>query len=754
MKESFVDCLRRFIASLNALNLYKADHPSAVAAIEDLARTLRGLTETRERIAFAVGENKLRFEDEQTDANNQMFSKFALFLKRRGIAGLSVAPGFTASELIAALEVIATDPKILREQGGISKVLAAREVARLRISEIDYQRILEREGEEEGERQAAAPDAEQIWGPIVTSYLLGESLELKEGEAHHLPRLVEDPQAFHGLTKHLLDRHALISESSSPASRAKALGEAFQKLTTHILTDAPQKRGELIKILAGEVYGLDPLVRFEFLLNEIHSGEVDGGGDLINELIGQFSDSQIVEIIASATVEEKRVSKKTLKVFNRLAPKTDKKEKILSMMREQYEKLGSQGSYFLELWSVVQDLLVTDADREFMDAEYLKSLESFSEEPFPIDEDGLRDLPVKGELLDSLREDKVQAQMVDVILDIFKLEDDPNECFNTIMDLETYVEMFLCSGQYDKATNVLFTVGADSQETSPQSSFKREISTSMIRRTSSSDAVKRLIGNLQSVHSHQMAIVADLFRLLNENTAQLLIEALANGSGIARQKISYVLTEMGAKALPELVNWLTDSRRLLVQTVVEILGNIRDRRVVGLLGAQLSHPHPAVRREVVKSLGKIGGPKAHRLLMSALDHEDEDVKRLAIRILGQAASREAMRFATPQMLQIISQKNPFGRKNALFREVIRVLGSLRAEEAVPHLEQLLKRRAWFARAKNTELSMRAARALGQIGTKRAIEVLREGARDRRRVVRMACEQTINSVQAASEEQGD
>lgn len=78
VKEAFVDCLRRFVASLNALNLYAADHPSAVAAIEGLARALRGLTETRERIALAVGENKLLFEDEQTDANNLMFSKFAL----------------------------------------------------------------------------------------------------------------------------------------------------------------------------------------------------------------------------------------------------------------------------------------------------------------------------------------------------------------------------------------------------------------------------------------------------------------------------------------------------------------------------------------------------------------------------------------------------------------------------------------------------------------------------------------------------
>jgi len=251
-----------------------------------------------------------------------------------------------------------------------------------------------------------------------------------------------------------------------------------------------------------------------------------------------------------------------------------------------------------------------------------------------------------------------------------------------------------------------------------------------------------------------MAIAADIFRLLSETTAQLLIEALANGSGIARQKISRLLTEMEAKALPELVNWLNDPRPPVVQTVVEILGNIRDRRVVGLLGQHLSHPNPDVRCEVAKSLGKIGGPQAHRLLMSALDHEDEEVKRLAVRILGQAASRETMRVATPQMLQIISQKNPFGRKNALFKEVIKVLGSLRAEEAVPQLEQLLKRRAWFARAKNDELSATAARSLGQIGTKRAVEIVREGARDTRRVVRIVCEQTINSsVPAAGEGQG-
>ncbi len=124
------------------------------------------------------------------------------------------------------------------------------------------------------------------------------------------------------------------------------------------------------------------------------------------------------------------------------------------------------------------------------------------------------------------------------------------------------------------------------------------------------------------------------------------------------------------------------------------------------------------------------------------DDPDAEVRQGAIRYLGVMKNKEAV----PLLVKLITQKNPWGRKNSLIISGIEALGEIGAEEAVAGLVRLLKKSTIFAKKRNDEVRIAAATALEKIGNEQAMEALAQGTRYRRKIVRQVCERLMRKHQ--------
>jgi hypothetical protein len=198
------------------------------------------------------------------------------------------------------------------------------------------------------------------------------------------------------------------------------------------------------------------------------------------------------------------------------------------------------------------------------------------------------------------------------------------------------------------------------------------------------------------------------------------------------------IVEAAREAPERLAPWLSDSRPLVVRTIVQILGAIGGNRIAELLGPALRHPDARVRADAVQAMRTVDTAAARPLLLNVIAEAADS--RLFCAALQQAAETrdpDVARMALELMLGDDFEVRPPEEKRAIYGAI----GSAGGDEILPELEAELVKTGWFARA-NDNHQLSVARVIARIGTPMARMVLEHGAQSRRAPVRAACEEIL------------
>lgn len=223
--------------------------------------------------------------------------------------------------------------------------------------------------------------------------------------------------------------------------------------------------------------------------------------------------------------------------------------------------------------------------------------------------------------------------------------------------------------------------------------------------------------------------VPTLVRLLehpDDNVAVAAIEALGRIGGRA--------------AVDSLIDIVSSGNFFRVFPAIDVLGRSGDPRAVAPLAALLENPHYGF--EAVRALGRTGEKAAVAPLSSLLSRRDDAGVRLAAMALAELVDRYVDRYGDEAGVQeALRARAPLPtavrRLAQVLREadaaeqvaIVRVLGLLGSEGAVPHLTALLDGAPAVANAAATAL-----KRLGRDSDRPLLDALREGDSIRRRIV--------------------
>jgi len=142
------------------------------------------------------------------------------------------------------------------------------------------------------------------------------------------------------------------------------------------------------------------------------------------------------------------------------------------------------------------------------------------------------------------------------------------------------------------------------------------------------------------------------------------------------------------------------------------LGMLEDKRATDALADLLNDKYPEVRKEAVEALGKIGDVRAVEALINILKDETPGIRSRAIVSLGTLGDKRAV-----APLIILLDDNGVSWYAA---EALGVIGDPKAVEALlSHLEEAAKHAEMGKSGSSPGMVASAARALGNIGDKRA-----------------------------------
>jgi len=312
------------------------------------------------------------------------------------------------------------------------------------------------------------------------------------------------------------------------------------------------------------------------------------------------------------------------------------------------------------------------------------------------------------------------SKLVYIFSEILYQESDKKEFEEILSIIKSVLEYSIKVAEFESAIDILKLIKSAIDD----GDFAADIKPHMrkIIEHAGSRAVIKSIGEVIDRIEIEEKTVLEYIEQLERNAIQPLIEILGELKNIrARKIIIDGLALLGRKDMQSLIKGLSDERWYVVRNIVYILRLIGDRRAVEYLLKTIKHPDMRVRREVIKTLGEIKAPQAVTILKDHLNDPDPQIRIATVRALGSIHTEAAKRL----LLQRINTKDFLHRTLEEKKEYFEVLSSWRDEEVTDFLVKTLKRNSLFNRSKNFENRACAAYALGLMGSKEHLNILKK-----------------------------
>jgi hypothetical protein len=335
--------------------------------------------------------------------------------------------------------------------------------------------------------------------------------------------------------------------------------------------------------------------------------------------------------------------------------------------------------------------------------------------------------------------DTFSFNILDILFEILGLEKEPEPYQDTINILIKALDAFLTLGEFGKATDLLKRVNMI-LKTYELQDWQIEAIQKIILEAGDEVRIAR-IGRVLEREDIRLEDVNAYLSLLQKNSIIPLIKVLGDlKNSKTRRVFCDALSEIGKNAVDLIAPYVDDRRWFLVRNIVYILGRIGEEKSLAFVLKAFNHEEIRVRREAVQAMGLIGGSKAVGLLVKALTDVDVRIRCMAAINLGKV-SKEA---GLIPLLEVVQSKDFYKREPVEIKAFFNAIGMAGSNEAVPILEQILRRKSWFGRGPMDEIRLGAARAMAMIGTPEARAILEEGKSSKDDFIRDACAQALGS----------
>lgn len=213
-----------------------------------------------------------------------------------------------------------------------------------------------------------------------------------------------------------------------------------------------------------------------------------------------------------------------------------------------------------------------------------------------------------------------------------------------------------------------------------------------------------------------------------------------------RQKVLDFLKEIGHKDITSLVSIAQGDDASLTKEIIILLGKIGDKKAIPHLGNFVNFRNKEIRLAAIQSLGKIGDEAANKILIKLLTDKDEEIRTMAAMNLKYFKDK-----TTIEYVKQLTKKKDFKKRNKTEKTALFIfLASSHNEEIYSFFMSFLKKSSFFFKSRQNESRLCIVSALELMATPKAVEILKEGTRLRKKIIRQACQHSLRNLAAKNE----
>jgi HEAT repeat protein len=713
-----VEFARACRAAARSVSLYPATHPSIQVSLERVILAAGRLAPAG-TVTLAVHPGTLMIDGKAPARGDQALEELAGLMKDRLVGALRLESGADIYDWHALLLLLVRPLDELSEEGGIARAWTKTRRNHFEIFEIDYAEVLrERSGGSGTE-----------WDQIINLCLQGEG-PLDKTALTALLATLGDSARF----GELIER--LQSPATGGDATASARAAALLALVKEMLDASAEAAGEgskegVLQTVADSSSRLTPDMLIA-IIEQARSPDAQQA-DIAAAVVDRMGDDTIASFVAGNVARENGASERLAQALQLLVPDIDRKERLIDLAKQEAgdSPLGQQAG-FEELWESAANMLASYSDESFVSAEYGRELSTAQQQALDVARVS-DDPPDRIQAwLSTVEDDAIRALDFQLLLDLLKVETDPDAWRDAARLVVSEIEKRVQSGDPEGAQKLAFAIvreiGAGGRER------LRAGAESAVEALASVSLARHIAAHLRKVEDAEIDPYNRLCRTIGAGMIGPLAEVLIiEENSKAIRRLRELLFGFGAAGRETVERLKRSPNPTVRRTAIDMLRMFGGQDALADLATMLEDREPQVQRDAIKAIAQLGNDEAFAVLQKAL---------MSGTVAGNAIPQQLITLkeerAAPLLCYVLTHTVPRGRLIEVHTQIMEALGALGSHpESIATLQTALYRGEWWAPTRTAALRRAAALALGRIGSPEAREVLEEAKKRGSRGVRTA-----------------
>ena len=698
-----------------SVSLYPPTHPSIQASLSRVNTSAVKLMAGGD-VVLTVHPNTLMIDGRSPEKPDGAVIELAGIMHDRLVGALRMESGADVRDWHALLLLLAKPADDVIAEGGINKAWIAAGRSHFDIREIDYAEVL---------RERAGSDGTQ-WDSIIAYCLQGGTGPLDETGVQTILSLLGDKTRF----GEFLQRLQGAEGGEGPVSaRVAALITLVQRML-ETTSQWPKAQGEdmVLQTAADAVAQLTPEMLLG-LIRETKAAEREKA-QIASAVVDHIKDETIASFVANSVVQTRGASERLAQAFEALVPELDRKERLLSVAREEAADtpLG-QDSGFENLWQSAAQMLTSYSDEPYVSQEYARELTGARRQAVDVERVS-DDPPERIEAwLSTISDVAVKELDLQLLLDLLQVENDPLAWSQVARIAVSQIERRALAGDLATAQKLTFAIV---RETGPEGRAElRAAAEAILDAMMSGALVRHLVAHLRKAEDADVEPISRLCHTVGTRIVRPLAEVLVSEDNTRSvRRLRELLFGFGAAGRESVERLKLSPNPAVRRTAIDLLRMFGGAEALTELTSMLEDADPQVQREAVRAIVHMGSPDAFAILQRALTSGAASSTILQ-ELMGMRDDR-----VVPLLCSVLTREMPRGPAVDTHAQIIEALSGLGDHaESARALREVLYRGQWWAPFRTAALRKAAAVALRRIGTPATIGILEEAARTGSRGVR-------------------
>lgn len=678
--------------------VYPPGHPAVERSLARAHALLLKLLELRPEITIAVARDTLVIDESSLDRRNPVYREFALHLSRLGVVSVTFRAGLAKEELdrfhrlLTAGEGAPAGPEL-------DRLLAREGVAHIGLGHVDYGGFVFREGERGGEETGQG-----LWARYVHGLLAGTLVGNDEAAVRDIP-----PEAL----------ARLLNESRPEDVRE----ESYDRVISTYMRRSSERRfsGSDLRKVLDFVDGLKPELKRQFLASAVKlvSSDLEGA----ERALGAMEVERVLALLA--TINEQQL----------LIPEALRNLIVtLSHVAEPPPEDRFYGGSVLADDHVippeVAELLGSGSFSNFVTDAYQAEIQKF------LQFDAAKAVSEEaGDILRECAEERIEQDFTALLGELICSDVVPEGDYRSFVELMAQEAAgHLATGSYGQVLAAI-----DLLERNRGQGRHPEATTQGLGRFHA-PAFRRALADSLAVFGRQRREEAQALcsRYGLELVPELIEALIAERSQAVRRYLIGLVAGFGKDAVPAILAHLDDSRWFVQRNMIYLLAECDPDGAVSQVRPLCASENARVSFEAIRYVLRAGDPTGVAPLLGHLRGGERANMEQAMSLAGALKVRDAV----PALLQMLARK-PVSGADLLERiPVVRALGEIADERALPALRELAGARSIFFRGALERVRDEVFLSLRRFPVAAVRDLLEEGTRSRTERVQAECRRLL------------